>query len=391
MRHTYARIDLNALTYNLTLLKAYSPSSRVVAVVKADSYGHGAIQVARHIEDDVDMFAVAFIDEALDLREAGISKPILILQGPHQAHELKLTFSENLHWMVHNRAQLAWLGELKERSSLGAHLWLKFDTGMHRLGFPIEDFEKIIAENTSVINRHSVIATHLACADEPNNSHAATQISSFLDKAKAHGFALSIANSAGAIEHKDAKQDYNRIGITLYGSSPFPSDYKLPRLPELPSELSKTMSSDKQNNSITRPTLKPAMTLVAKVVAIRHIPKGDTVGYGATWQAQRQTTIATVSIGYADGYPRHAPSGTPAYCKGQRIKLVGRVSMDMLTFDVTDHSNIDLFDEVELWGEHVSVNEVAEHVGTIGYELMTRISSRVKRKYQGVMTNERSE
>ena len=382
-RRTSAYINLQALSHNLAMLKAISPASKSIAVVKADAYGNGSVQIARHIESQVDILAVAFLDEALRLRESAITKPILVLQGPHEAAELEHTFSDDLLWMFHDYSQLEWLKDfvhatpslikhpLKENASeqptkpseavsaIGRHIWLKFDTGMHRLGFHIQDLEKTTNSLKLLLSKQSVIATHLACADEADPEHTQAQIKTFLAQLNTLDYACSIANSAGSIAHFDARQDYNRLGIALYGSSPFAS------------------KSDVSN----MPDLKPVMSLRAPIIALRDIPKGDSVGYGATWTAKRDTKIATVAIGYADGYPRHAPSSTPAFCNGQRIGLVGRVSMDMLTFDVTDLKEVSVFDDVELWGEAISINEVADFVGTIGYELMTRISARVPRIY----------
>ncbi|MFC4700761.1 alanine racemase [Glaciecola siphonariae] len=367
MRQSYASIDLSALMQNLRLLKGAAPHSDSLAVVKADAYGNGAVEIAKHIAPEVNMLAVAMLDEAIPLREAGINLPILVLQGPHQASELSATDAYNLHWMIHNKHQLEWLEQHQASKqnaidNLGARLWLKFDTGMHRLGFDIDDFDTVLHNHRHLTNSSTVIATHLACADEQDRTHTDQQISRFLQGVKNAGMRLSVANSAGALAHASAQQDINRIGIALYGSSPFDTSH----------------STFGVNDSIG---LKAVMTLTAKIIGLRTIPKGDTVGYGGTWTASKPSTIATVAIGYADGYPRHAPNGTPAICRGQRIKLVGRVSMDMLTFDVSELDDVALYDEVELWGKQLPINEIARFVGTIGYELMTRISARVPRRY----------
>jgi len=356
-RRTTAYINLTAIRENLTQLKAFSPSSKTIAVVKANAYGNGAIAVSKHIDSDIDMFAVAILSEAHELRAAGITSPILVLQGPHEQSELASTFSHDLHWIIHNETQLAWLNETRDAPiAYAKRLWLKFDSGMHRLGFAIEDFDRILSENSQWISKDTIIATHLACADENDPSHTNKQLSAFLQAVEKSGLGLSIANSAGAIAHESARQQYNRLGIALYGSSPFNLD----------------------NRQVT---LAPVMTLRSTIIALRNIPAGDTVGYGGIWRAKRPSVIATIALGYADGYPRHAPIGTPAICRGQRILLVGRVSMDMLTFDVTDLESVALNDEVELWGQQLPINEVADFVDTIGYELMTRVSARVPRQY----------
>lgn len=361
-RQTVATIDLSAIEKNLCLLQSLSPSSQTVAVVKADAYGSGAARVAKHIEKRVDMFAVAFFEEARHLRERGIKLPILILQGPHEYQELGFTVSLNLCWMIHTDEQLGWLDNSElSHSQLESRLWFKFDSGMHRLGFTMDRFRQLKDEYPHYFSSSTVIATHLACADEAEREHTVKQITAFLEQVQTENFPLSIANSAGTIAHTQARQEYNRLGIAMYGSSPFDP----------------LVSDGKQLQ------LQPVVTLQANIIALRTIKKGDTVGYGATWRAPRESVIATVAIGYADGYPRHAPTGTPAFCNKQRIPLVGRVSMDMLTFDVTELRDVKIDDVVELWGANLSINDVAQHIGTIGYELMTRLSARVPRQYIG--------
>ncbi|MFC3122847.1 alanine racemase [Agaribacter flavus] len=354
-RGTCATVNLSALVNNFVKVKRLSPNSKHIAVVKADAYGNGAEQVVTVLSPHADMFAVAFLDEALKLIANGVTLPILVLQGPYSKEELRRTHSLNLHWVLHTEVQVSWFDELFEDEALDGHQWLKFDTGMHRLGLPTTNFERLKNQYAKVFSDNGVLMTHLACADEPESEHAWRQTEQFLAIVKQTNMALSIANSAAAINLPKARKTYNRIGISTYGSTPF------------------------YNQELI--SLEPVMSLTAPIIAIREIPKGDTVGYGATWLAQRDSLIATVAIGYADGYPRHAPSGTPAIVKGQRVKLVGRVSMDMLTFDVTDLSEVEIGDIVELWGKYLPINEVAQHIGTIGYELMTRVSQRVPRRY----------
>ncbi len=358
-RATRAIIDLNALDSNLTLLKGLNENSKVIAVVKADAYGNGAIQVSHQIADKVDMFAVAFLDEAIELRVAGITLPILILQGPHSTDDFTDAEGLGVVWLMHERWQLEHAKNLKQRGKHNVDkIWLKFDTGMHRLGFPIAEFDAITESYEDLLEEGSTMVTHLACADEMTQEHAHNQIKTFLDAVGESRFKLCIANSATNIRFSHARKDYVRLGIAMYGSTPFPKEY----------------NQDFQLSSV--------MTLESEIMAIRKIAKGEFVGYGATWQAKRDSLIATVALGYADGYPRHAPSGTPAWCKGHLIPLVGRVSMDMLTFDVTDMSYVEVGDKVELWGKHLPINDVAEHIDTIGYELMTRVSKRVPRVYK---------
>jgi len=355
-RPTYATINLSALQRNLSQLSTLASNSKIAAVVKADAYGNGAVAVAKAIEHKVDILAVAFIDEATVLTEAGIRKPILILQGAHEAADFEASINQDIIWLLHTQWQLEAYREFISKTKIVPKMWLKFDTGMHRLGFPIDDFSSIICDYSDLINENTVVVTHLARSDEPNRQFAKAQIASFMDRVQSSNFPLCIANSATSIRFDHARKDYVRLGIAMYGSSPFEAN----------------------DNPVT---LEPVMHVNSQIIALRTIPKGDAVGYGGTWLAPKDSLIATVAIGYADGYPRHAPTGTPAWCNNSIVPLVGRVSMDMLTFDVTHLSEVNIGDTVQLWGEKLHINEVADHIGTISYELMTRISQRVPRHY----------
>lgn len=356
-RPTNATVDLSAIHFNLDKLSKLCGHSKLVAVVKANAYGNGAVEVAKSIEHKVDVLAVAFLEEAIQLRQAGLTKPLLILQGPHKAEDLHTCKLQNLIWVMHSTWQLdAYKERHGELEKLGHKLWLKFDTGMHRLGLPFESFSSICERYQPILDSDTVIMTHLACADEPLQGHAKSQLATFLIQVKHSNFKISLANSAASIRFDQARQDFVRLGIAMYGATPF--------------QIS--------DNPIS---LNSVMNLESEIIALRTIPKGDTVGYGATWRAPTESVIATVALGYADGYPRHAPTGTPAWCNGELIPLVGRVSMDMLTFDVTNVHNPQIGDRVQLWGDELSINTVAERIGTIAYELMTRVSERVPRKY----------
>ncbi len=336
--------------------------TKVVAIVKADAYGNGAFEVSQFIESEVDMLGVAFLSEALELREKGIEKRILVMQGPHEISDIEQGEQHSITWMLHSQWQLdamkAFYAKLGAKSSIesASSCWFKFDSGMHRLGFQLQEINSICEHYPELVDEHTALCTHLACADESDPKHAEYQIQDFLNYAQNLDMPLCIANSATNIRFQNARKDYVRLGIAMYGATPFEPDFK-------------------------HAALEPVMSLHAPVIGLRHIPKGDSVGYGATWRAHRDSVIATVAIGYADGYPRHAPTGTPAFCNKGIIPLVGRVSMDMLTFDVTDSPDIKIGDCVQLWGDKLPINEVAEHIGTIAYELMTRVSKRVPRVY----------
>lgn len=358
-RPTLATINLSAIKANLALLTDIADGSKIVAVVKANAYGNGAVRVALAIEENVDILSVAFLAEAQELRNAGVTKTILILQGPHQEVDLHQGKNQNFIWMLHSEWQLKAFTKFivsEKVSHANEASWLKFDSGMHRLGLPIAKLQTLLKTYASIIDDNTVLVTHLANADEPIQSHAQAQIEKFLAIALYANLPLCIANTATNVRFAQARGDYVRLGIAMFGSTPFQS----------------------ADNPIT---LEPVMSLNSQIIALRTIPKGDTVGYGSTWKAARESVIATIAIGYGDGYPRHAPTSTPAWCNGQLIPLVGRVSMDMLTFDVSDLPKVEIGDSVQLWGDKLPINQVADHIGTIAYELMTRVSARVPREY----------
>lgn len=352
-RPTKAIINLDAIKHNLALMKNIASDSKVVSVVKADAYGNGAIKVAKAIEAQSDILAVAIYDEAVELIEYEIHKPILILQGPYDQTELASAKTQNIIWMVHAYWQLEMINSLPTNVAK-PKIWLKFDTGMHRLGFPINQVDRIVNDYSNCIDQDTVFCSHLACADELVTKHADHQIEEFFKYVSTNKYELCIANSAAHIGFENTRLSYVRLGIALYGARP---------AEHLDIEL------------------LPANSLESSIIAIREIPKGDSVGYGASFVAKRPTKIATVAIGYADGYPRHAKNGTPAWCNGQIIHLAGRVSMDMLTFDVSHLETVEVGDTVQLWGDKLDINRVAKEIGTIAYELMTRLSKRVPRFY----------
>jgi len=351
-RKTAAYIDCEAIRANFALALSLAPDTKAIAVVKADAYGHGILQVAAALQDLASMFGVATIDEALVLREAGIRNAILVLEGVTTTDACDVAKAHDLVLMVHTPAQV----EMMSGTSVSA--WIKVDTGMHRLGIRGADLADTLEQLQKGDVDVQAVCTHLACADELDNSATDEQLLDFARYTADLDLPLSIANSAAIIAWPDSRADWVRPGIMTYGVSPFPGDVE-------PAQ-----------------TLRPAMTLVSEIIAIREIPAGASVGYGARWTADRTSVIATVAVGYADGYPRHAPNGTPVYVGGKIMPLVGTVSMDMITVDVTDHSSVAIGDQVELWGSNVLVSEVAECAGTISYELLTGVTSRVPRIYR---------
>ena len=355
MRAARALIDLAALRHNFQRARRAAPSSRILAVVKADAYGHGAVRVATALEE-ADAFGVARIEEAQALRAAGITRPVLLLPGVTDDEELARAVDLELDVVVHHHSQI----ELLERARVGAPLsvWLKVDTGMHRLGIDAqsaaEAWRRLGA--CAAVARPMRLMSHLARADEPGNADTETQIARFRALEMYAGAETSIANSAAVLAWPHAHGDWVRPGIMLYGISPF------------------------VGGRAERDGLRPVMTLASRLVAVNHVPAGAAIGYGGTWRAPEDMLVGVVAAGYGDGYPRHAPSGTPVLVNGERVALVGRVSMDMLSVDLRSQPAAKPGDPVVLWGRGLPAEEVAEHVGTIGYELVTRIAPRVARE-----------
>ncbi|KZE25367.1 alanine racemase [Crenobacter luteus] len=340
-----AVIRLDNLRHNYHVGRALA-GGRALAVVKANAYGHGAVQCAKALPD-ADGFAVACIEEALQLREAGIAQPILLLEGVFEASELELVERHGLWLVVHHEGQLAMIEAAKPQTPYT--VWLKMDSGMHRVGFAPADYAAAHARLCASGKVASItMMTHFARADEPGAQATADQIATF--QAATEGLAgdISLANSAGLIGWPAARVGWGRPGILLYGASPMPVDGPAVEL-------------------------KPVMQLKSKVFAVRELATGEPIGYGASFHTSRATRVGVVACGYADGYPRLASTGSPVAIDGVRTRIIGRVSMDMLTIDLTDLPDAGVGSEVELWGDTVSVNEVAAHAGTIAYELLCNV------------------
>ncbi len=352
-RNTYAIIDQQAIFDNLQVVRRYAPNSKVMSVVKSNAYGHGLARVVDFLSD-ADAFAVACIDEALLLRKLGVQKKIVLLEGFHNADEISVMVENGFDCVIHD----FWQIDALQKSDIEAviDVWIKVDTGMRRLGFYPQDIVKVkdmlLASKTTKIDSINYM-THFANADDLSDQKTVQQQELFLQTVCDQSGQLSAANSAGVMGWEETHLDWVRPGIMLYGVSPF---------------------------SKKRGDLNPAMTLVSQVIAIKECDEGDQVGYGGTWTCPSKMRIGVVAIGYGDGYPRHAPSGTPVFVNGHRSEIVGRVSMDMICIDLSAIENPSIGDEVELWGKNIAVEEVAEHCGTIGYELLCGVTSRVEFK-----------
>jgi alanine racemase len=348
-----ATIDLAAIRHNLGVVRRLAPASKVMAAIKADGYGHGAVAVARAL--DAESFAVACLEEALILREAGISKPIALLEGILSAEEARIAVQQQLQVVVHDHWQLRLLDALGARP---LSVWLKLDSGMHRLGFPLCEVRDLYEYLQARPHwRFCGWITHLACADEIDKTFTTRQITAFEQALGDLPGARSIANSAGLIAWPKARVAWVRPGLMLYGASPLP------------------------DQSAAALGLKPAMNVESRLIAVREYAAGEGIGYGQTWHCPERMKIGVVAIGYADGVHRSLPSGSPLLILGRRVPLVGRVSMDMITVDLREVPQAQVGDPVRLWGEGLPVEEIAACAGTLAYELMCGLTHRVQLVY----------
>lgn len=347
-----AVVDTAALRHNLARVRETAPGSRVLAVIKANAYGHGIVPAAVALTD-ADGFAVARLEEGIALRVAGLRHRVLLLEGVFAADELIQAAKHRFDIMVHDAAQLALLDA--HRGGSRFNVWLKIDTGMNRLGFRPEQAPGVLARlhACAAVVQPPTLVTHLACANEHDVEVTRAQLDLFDRLTAGVPGERSIANSAATIRCARARRDWVRPGLMLYGVSPFP------------------------DRSAAELGLKPAMTLTTRVIAVKEVGSGECIGYGGEWRAGRLTRIAVAAAGYGDGYPRNTRSGTPVLVNGGRATLVGRVSMDMLTVDVTDLPDVSVGDPVVLWGAGVPVEEIARAAGTIPYELLCNVSRRV--------------
>lgn len=361
-RPLIADIDLEALRHNYCLARDLAPDSQAVAVLKADAYGHGAVACARALEDLAPAFAVACIEEALSLREAGIATPIVLLEGIFEAGELELVDAHGLWIAVHSDWQLEAL--LAYRPQRPIPVWLKVDSGMHRLGFAPEQAAAVwarLAAAPEVVGEMQLMS-HFATADATHPAYFETQLLRMRALAERLDAPLCLANSPATLAHPEAHGAWNRPGVMLYGSDPL----------EVANDASRG--------------LQPVMTLRSEIIAVRELAPGEPVGYAGRWRAPRPSRIGVVAAGYGDGYDRHAVDGTPVLVDGRRTAIAGKVSMDMLTVDITEIPEAEIGSEVVLWGRAangavLSVDEVARHCDTISYTLLTGVLPRVPRRY----------
>ncbi|MBK7134921.1 MAG: alanine racemase [Rhodocyclales bacterium] len=346
-----ATLDLSALRGNLAVARQHAGEARLWAVIKANAYGHGLMRAAEALDDLADGYALLDLDDAVALREAGYRQPILLLEGFFEADELPLFAEYGLTPVVHALEQI----EMLTGAALPTRLpvYLKINTGMNRLGLSLESFHAALTALETLPSVASVtLMTHFADADLERG--IGWQMARFVESAQGCRHPVSLANSAALLRFPEVRRGWARPGIMLYGSSPFPQD-------ETAAQLG----------------LRPVMTLSSELIAVHDLQKGDRVGYGGVFSADEPMRIGIVACGYADGYPRHAPTGTPILVEGHRTRTVGRVSMDMIMVDLTGIPAAGIGSPVVLWGEGLPVDDVAAAAGTVSYELLCALAQRV--------------
>ena len=353
MRPTRALINPDALRNNFARVRTFAPSAKVMAVVKANGYGHGLAWVAKTL-NDADAFGVASVEDGAVLRDAGVKQPICLLEGFFHPEELPSLVRYQLSSVVHHESQL-W--DLEHAGRIEPiDVWVKVDTGMHRLGFPPAALPDVIKRLKVCMAAGRVrLMSHFPTADNRFDTATPYQVRMIEELSQNLNVERSLANSAGIVNWPSSHFEWVRPGIMLYGVTPM------------------------IGMSAAELGLKPVMTLTSEIIAVNQRRKGDAIGYGGDWMCPEDMPVGVVAIGYGDGYPRHAPPGTPVLVNGARVPIVGRVSMDMLTVDLRGLPDARVGDPVVLWGPGLPVEEIAALSGTIGYELLCCVTSRVPR------------
>jgi len=346
-------INLSALRHNLNRVRTLAPRSRIMAIVKTDAYGHGITRVARALPS-ADAFGVACLEEARQLRGSGIVQPIVLLEGAYAAAELQEIVQLELDMVVHDAIQVEMLESARPEQPVT--VWLKVDSGMHRLGILPGAFNEIWRrlQDCRSVAKPVRLMTHLATASERTHPMTHMQLDCFKKLCGHLPVEKSIANSAGITAFPECHADWVRPGLMLYGVSP----------------LSGSMAAEEG--------LVPVMSLQSELIAVKKLRAGEPIGYGATWHCPEDMPVGVVAAGYGDGYPRHAPSGTPVLLNGERVALIGRASMDMLIVDLRNQPDARVSDPVVLWGDGLPVEEIAQHAGTIPYEILCGVHKRLR-------------
>lgn len=345
-RTTRAILSKENLLNNIRVVRRLAPQSKVIAMIKANAYGHGIRSIALRLKDQVDILGVASIDEALAIRKVGVTTPILLMEGFFHPSEIAEAAHYNCQTVFHSQHQIEWLRDASIKSPIQA--WIKFDSGMGRLGFLIEELQhayQTLVKHPLTCNTVPILS-HLACASQPDSSSNEKQLARIHQVTEQYNTTFSICNSAAIVNFPNYHFDFIRPGISLYGIGPHRD-------------------------------LKPVMTLQAQLIAIKDMKKGQAIGYGHRYHCNQDKSIGIVSLGYGDGYPQNAPCSTPTLLKGKLCPIVGQVSMDMITIDLGPCRNAKVGDWVTLWGDGLPVSTIAEHTHSSAYELATRVQNRV--------------
>ncbi len=354
-RHARAILSTQNLLHNLSVVRQYAAGRSIIAMIKANAYGHGIRSTALRLEPYVENLGVASIDEALALRKVGVRKPITLMEGVFEPDELLIAACNNFHVVFHHEVQIDWLYSMRLPQPIST--WLKIDTGMGRLGVVVADAQRLyqkLAAHGSVAYQPGLMS-HFACADDTQNQRNQYQISQFRLITSLINAPTSFSNSPALFNfNKDEIQDdVVRPGLALYGISPI------------------------AGVSATSLGLKPVMTLQTRLIAVRVFERGDTLGYGARFVCPERMPVGVIAMGYGDGYPRTARDGTPVLVNGIRCHIVGRVSMDMLMIDLRNYSQAKIGDQVMLWGDGLPIEDVARHTDNIPYDLVCGVQQRV--------------
>jgi alanine racemase len=353
---TRAHIHYGALKHNLQQVRRRTPTQKILAMVKSNGYGHGLVPVAKALSA-ADAFGVASLEDGIILREAGITQPIVVMSRFVHQDQLRWCIQYRLSVVIYQLEQVAILEETTLSEPLT--IWLKLDTGMSRIGLSTEEFIPAWQRlnRLTSIQKPIILMTHLACADTPHHPLIEHQLNHFHALTRDLPVPKSIANSAAILTRPDTLADWVRPGIMLYGASPV------------------------EGLSAENCSLKPAMTLTSSLISVRQLRQGEYVGYGATWQCPQDMKVGVAAIGYGDGYPRHAISGTPVLVQGQLCSIVGRISMDMICIDLRHQPDAKIGDEVTLWGDGLPADTIAASAKTLSYELFCRLTQRVQYLY----------
>ena len=374
MKPAIATINSAALRHNIQLIKSFAPNQKLLAMIKANAYGQGLLPAAHILADQVDGFGVARLREALEIQETGYTGKILLVEGFFDREELLKTLSRRFDSVIHCYEQLELLEQVatewekeqqkgfwkrKTKIYFPINVWLKIDTGMHRLGVHPEQVDEFYQRLKKCPLVESIsFVSHFSRADELDCGYTEKQISTFEQATQAYPkHARSISASSGILYWKQAHYEWVRPGIIMHGISP-------------------------HYEPITHLGFQPVMTLSSSLIAVRTHKAGEPVGYGGTWVSPKDTKLGVIAMGYGDGYPRNAPEGTPVLINGRKVPIVGRVSMDMLTVDLGADSQDKVGDETIFWGKDLLIEEIAEHIGVISYELITKLTPRVIFEYQ---------